>query len=137
MGETGCLCIFFCLGHCLMSLALHPGFSTLAQTYEGLSSTQTLGFFFFFECIGIQFFNSHTCDLRDAMPRQRSLTLTLTVIPREAEDFPRGDNHSKRVPLPTHLAWLQPIHHNSRFSFMHVNIGKLLLVVKTLIKNIE
>ena len=29
-----------------------------------------------FECIGIQFFNSLTCDLRDAMPRQRSLTLT-------------------------------------------------------------
>ena len=28
MGETGCLCIF-CLGHCLMSPALHPGFSDL------------------------------------------------------------------------------------------------------------
>ena len=37
--------------------------------------------FLFFECIGIQLFNSLTCDLPDAMPRQRSLTL----IPREAE----------------------------------------------------
>ena len=32
-------------------------------------------FFFFCECLGIQFFNSLTCDLRDAMPRQRLLTL--------------------------------------------------------------
>ena len=77
--------------------------------------------------------HSLTCDLPDAMPHQGSLTL----IPREAEDFPRGDNHSKHVPLPTYLAWLQPINCNSRFVYIHVNIGKLLLVVKTLIKNIE
>ena len=55
--------------------------------------------FFVFECIGIQFFNSLTCDLRDTMPCQRSPTL----IPREAEDFPRGGNHSKHVPLLTYL----------------------------------
>ena len=30
-------------------------------------------------------------------------------LPREAEDFPRGDNHSKHMPLLTYLAWLQPI----------------------------
>ena len=59
---------------------------------------------FFFECIGIQFFNSLTCDLRDAMPRQRSLTL----IPREAEDFPRGDKHFKHVPPPIYLICLSP-----------------------------
>ena len=29
----------------------------------------------FFECMNIQFFNLLTCDLREAMPRQRSLTL--------------------------------------------------------------
>ena len=32
VGETGCLCIFFFnvfFGYCLMSLALHPGFSDL------------------------------------------------------------------------------------------------------------
>ena len=38
--------------------------------------------------------------VRDAKPCQRSPTL----IPREAEDFPRGGNHSKDVPLPTCLA---------------------------------
>ena len=58
-----------------------------------------------FDCLGIQFFNSLTCDLRDTMPRQRSPTF----IPREAKDFPRGDSHSKHLPLPTYLAWLQPI----------------------------
>ena len=34
-------------------------------------------------------------------------------LPREAEDFPRSDNHSNHVPLPTYLAWLQPIYYNS------------------------
>ena len=50
------------------------------------------------------------------MPRQRSLTHTLIWltrhhampevtwdIPREAEDFPRGDRHFKHAPLPTYL----------------------------------
>ena len=30
-------------------------------------------------------------------------------LPMEAEGFPRGDNHSKHMPLLTYLAWLQPI----------------------------
>ena len=64
----------------------------------------------FFECLGIQFFNSLTCDLQDAMPCQR----LPTPILREAEDFPRGDNHSKHVPLSTYLASLQPIYYNSQ-----------------------
>ena len=68
------------------------------------------------------------------MPCQGSLTL----VPRKAEDFLRGDNHSKHVPLPTYLARMQPIHYNSRFVFTHVKTTKILLVVKTLIKkNIE
>ena len=58
--------------------------------------------------------------LQDAMPCQGSLTL----IPREAEDFPRGNNQSKHMPLPTHLDWLQPIYYNFRFGFIQVNIGK-------------
>ena len=41
-------------------------------------------FFFFFECIGIQFFNSLACDLQDAMSRQRALTLfTHTLFPTQ------------------------------------------------------
>ena len=57
---------------------------------------------FFFECSGIQIFSSLTCDLRDTMPRQRSLTL----LPRKAEDFPRSDRHFKHVPPLTYLIYL-------------------------------
>ena len=55
-------------------------------------------------------------------------------LPREAEDLPKGDNHSKHVPLPTYLAWLQPLCYNSWFVFIHVKTVETLLVVKTLIK---
>ena len=129
-GEIGCLCIFcfiFIFDHWLMSPALHPGFSDLWGSPPALSSTPTLDFF---EWLGIQFFNSLTCDLQDAMPCQRSPTL----IFREAEDFPRGGNHSRDEPLPTCLALLQPIYYNSRFLFIHVKTANILLVVKTLIK---
>ena len=34
---------------------------------------------------------------------------SLTFIPREAEDFPRGDKHFKHVPPPTYLIYLSPI----------------------------
>ena len=61
-------------------------------------------FIYLFEFLGIQFFNSLTCDLRDTMPRQRSLTL----LPREAEDFPRGDKHFKHMPPLTYLICLSP-----------------------------
>ena len=91
-----------------MSLALHPGFSDLSGSPPALSFVPTLEFFLFFECIGIQFFNFLTCDLWDTMPCQRSLTLTLTFIPREAEDFPRDDRHFKHAPLPTYLICLSP-----------------------------
>ena len=65
-------------------------------------------FFCFLNAYASSFFNSHTCDLRGAMPRQRSLTLILTFIPRQAEDFPRGDRHFKHAPLPTYLICLSP-----------------------------
>ena len=60
-------------------------------------------FIYFFEYSGIQF-NSLTCDLRDTMPRQRSLTF----LPREAEDFPWGDRYFKHVPRLTYLIYLSP-----------------------------
>ena len=59
---------------------------------------------FFLECSGIQFFSSLTCDLRDTMLRQRSLTL----LPREAEGFPRDDRHFKHVLPLTYLIYLSP-----------------------------
>ena len=77
--------------------------------------------FFFFECLGIQVFSSLMCDLRDTMPHQGSLTLS----PREVEDFPRGGNHSKHMPPLTHLAWLPPIYYSSRSVFIHINITKM------------
>ena len=55
--------------------------------------------------------------------------------PRETEDSPWCGNHSKHVSLLTCLAWLQPIYYNPKFVFMHVKTGKVLLVVKTSIKN--
>ena len=55
-------------------------------------------------------------------------------LPRETEDFPRGDNHSKHVPLSAYLAWLQPLSYNSWFVFIHVKITEILLLVMTLIK---
>ena len=42
--------------------------------------------------------------LGDAMPRQKSLSL----IPREEEDFQRGDKHFKHVPPPTYIICLSP-----------------------------
>ena len=66
--------------------------------------------FFWYGCLSIHFFklNTNVTDLRDAMPRQRSLYTYPTPIPREAEDFPRGDKHFKHVPPPTYLIYLSP-----------------------------
>ena len=36
------------------------------------------------------------------------VTYTLTHIPREADDFPRGDRHFKQWPPPTYLICLSP-----------------------------
>ena len=60
--------------------------------------------FFWSGYLSIQFFNSLTCDLWDAMPRQRSLAL----IYKEADNFPRGDKHFKHVPPPTYIICLSP-----------------------------
>ena len=48
----------------------------------------------FFECLEIQFFNPFSCELRDTMLHQRSPIL----LPREAEDFPRGGSQSSYMP---------------------------------------
>ena len=61
-------------------------------------------FIYVFERLGVQFYNSLTCDLCEVMPRQRSLTL----LPREEEDFHRGDRHFKHVPPLTYLICLSP-----------------------------
>ena len=55
------------------------------------------------------------------------------LLPREAEDFSRGGNHSKHVPLPTYLVWLQPIFNNSGLIFSRAK--NIMLVIKSLIKS--
>ena len=44
------------------------------------------------------------CDLQDIMPHYWSSVLSTQSLPKEAEDFPSNGNHSKHVPLLTHLA---------------------------------
>ena len=38
--------------------------------------------------------------------------LPIQPLPRKAEDFPRGGNHSRHMPLLTCLGWLQSVYHN-------------------------
>ena len=153
MGETRCLCIF-CLGHCLMSLALHSGFSDLWGSPPALSSTLALGFFCFWMLRHPVFkFTSLflTQSVRLSLVTYPSLcstyvtyrmpchasgyqALPIQPLPREAEGSPRGDNHSKHVPLPQYLAWLHQFTIIFRFVFIHIKTIKILLVVKTLIK---
>ena len=53
----------------------------------------------FFECLGIQFFNSSHVTYR-TLCRTRDHSHP----PKEAEDFPGGGNHSKQIPPTTYLA---------------------------------
>ena len=46
-------------------------------------------------------------------------------LARKAENFPRGDNHSKHVPLLIYLAWLHPIYYDLGFVFIHVKLWTL------------
>ena len=48
------------------------------------------------------FFTVSATDLRERFLLSGIFYLTF-LIPREAEDCPRGDNHSKHMPLPTYL----------------------------------
>ena len=100
--------------------ALHPGFSGLWGSPPALSSTPTQhGAFFVFWMPRHPVFNSppypwhsqatygylpltvqHLCYLWGAMPRQRSPGAFPPTVPREAENFPRGDKHFKLYDHP-------------------------------------
>ena len=60
--------------------------------------------------------------------------LSTKPLPKEADNFYRGGNHSKYVPLLTYLTWLRSIYYDLGFVFIHVKPRIYLLVVKTLIK---
>ena len=101
---------FFCLGQCLMSLALHPGFSDLWGSSPALSSTPTLGFFLFF------WIHEHPVFLFTHMWLTYRTPCQVTLhIPREAEDFLRGDRHFKHAPLPTYLVCYHQKVYTGRF----------------------
>ena len=124
LGETGCLgnlyFIYWLPKHLvfLFTLILTQSVRLPMVTYPSLRSTcvtygtpcHTRGHSHFHMWLAgrhatpevTRTFNSLTCRLRDTMPRQRSLTL----IPTEADDFSKGDNHFKHMPLPIYLAWL-------------------------------
>ena len=118
--ETGCLSNF--LGSLSMSPALHPGkVSTSSELYPDY-------FRYFALCSGIQFFYLPpflTQSVRLPLVTYLSLCSTYVTyrtpchaighqvlptqpLPREAEDFPRGDKYFKHVPLPTYLIYFSP-----------------------------
>ena len=103
MGETGYLCVFFFFWPWPHVTGTPPWLIRLVRVSTS-SELYPDTWLFFFVCLGIQFFNSLTCDLGDTMPRLRSLTL----IPREVENFSRGDRHFKHVPQLTYLICLSP-----------------------------
>ena len=51
----------------------------------------------------------YLCDLWDVMPRHWSRSTSHLALLLEAENFPRGGKHPKDEPLPTFLAYLQPV----------------------------
>ena len=92
LGETGCLCNPYlnpypgCIGIQLFDSPPYP--STVSQAAFGYLPLTVL----------------HLCELQDTMPNYWSPSAFHPILPREAEDFPRGGNHSKHVPLLTYLA---------------------------------
>ena len=81
------------------------------STKTPLGETGYLSIYFFYLFFFIIFwmprhpvFSSLACDLWDTMPHQRSLPL----LPREAEDLPRGERHFKHVLPLTYLIYLSP-----------------------------
>ena len=51
--------------------------------------------------------NQHLCYLWDTMPRQWSPGAS-HPLPKEAEDFPRGEKYFRHMPLPTYLIYFSP-----------------------------
>ena len=51
--------------------------------------------------------NQHLCYLWDAMPRQWSPGAS-HPLPKEVEDFPRGEKYFRHMPPPTYLIYFSP-----------------------------
>ena len=129
LGETGCLSIFLsveCLG---IQFFDSPHLSSLTSSVSlPWAITRFLDPFYTFSPAHRRVFHdfalptlffSHVTYRTPWHARGHSHSLTL--IPRGAEDFPRGGNHSKHMPPLTYLAWLQPMCYNSSLVFIHIN----------------
>ena len=51
----------------------------------------------------------YLCDLRYTIPHHWSQNTSHPNLHRERGDFPMGGKYSKDVPLPTFLAYMQPV----------------------------
>ena len=86
----------------------------LNKTPIGETGCLSNPYFLLTGCLGIQFFAypslCSTCvTYRAPCHAAGHQVLPNQPLPREAEDFPRGNNHPKHVPLLTYLVSLQPI----------------------------
>ena len=96
LGETGCLSnpYFLLIGcSCIQFFFIHPPFPTqsvrlLLVIYPSLCST----------CVTYRML-CHTIGHQ---------VLPVQPLPREVEDFPRGDKYFKHVPPPTYLIYFSP-----------------------------
>ena len=63
--------------------------------------------------------------------------LSMQSKPRKAEDFPRGSKNHNDVPLPTFLAYLQPVQSIILDWYLHVLKSWMLLVVVKRLANYQ
>ena len=141
IGETGCRSNF--LGYLSMSLAVCTGFSDLWRSPPALSSTPATFSCLHFLIVQVYISLIHPLSQHSQLghlwlpaPHCAALVCFSPNQPREVEDFPRGGNHSKHVPLLTYLAWLQPnqilIIQDWCLSMSKTKVA--LIVVKSLVK---
>ena len=141
-----CFCIFIRFpGYLAMSLALHPGFSDPWRSPPALSSTPTtfdcLFFFIYRECYGFEWvFFTDGCFL-SYTPSQhfgttcvyQGFTGSWQLLFKKLQGF--------ILILKTKTRPICLIHSNPQSSihlsvvFMHINIAKVLLMAKTLIRS--
>ena len=122
LGETGCLSIFLFFVECLgiqFFDSPHPSPITSSLNLPWAIATILDPFYTFspahrrviHDFALPTLFTVSTTDLRERFLLSGVFYLAL-LIPREAEDCPSGGNHSKHMPPPTFLAWLQLIYCN-------------------------
>ena len=147
--SSFCCCIFIWFpGYFAMSPALHPGFSGAWRPPPALSSTPTtfdcLFFFIYRECYGFEWaFFTHRCFYLTLLPNIFGTTCFYHGFLGSQQLFLeicRASYWSSKHRLGPSVCLIysnpQSFIH-LKFVFIHVNIAKVLLVVKTLIKNID